>query len=128
MKVYFAINNHGDPQESLTCCGKIGDIIEILPTPDIGKEAEKLYSVISKDIKIPCGDGVLDAAGVFGMSSRGPLWNCGICKYNDPDDCERTKYLRYDFDAGTLFDPPKIVQKRIYAVDNQENIIDTRSV
>ena len=127
MVVFFIINNHGPAQSSTELCGKAGDIIEILSTGAIGQKAEEFFRVIQKEILIPCGDGVEDAAGVFSMGDKGPNWNCGVCKYNDPDDCERTKYLRYDFNAGTLFEPPAVIQKRIYSVDENDNIVDTRA-
>jgi len=127
MIAYLIVKKVGFDQSVQTTGSKIGDIIDVLPTPNMGVEAMNYFRAVEQTLKIPCGDGLADAAGIFTMGERGSNWDCGVCKYNDPDDCDRTKYKRCEFSKGTLLSPPEIIQKRIYSMDEAGNIMDTRA-
>jgi hypothetical protein len=120
MKVYLLVNSHGHPDPH-SSGGQLGDVTEILPITekdsDIGILTLKYFFPIIKDLKIPCGDGEKDASGTFTLSPKGIGWNCNTCKFNDADLCERIKYLRSEFDQGTIENPPRLLRKRIHMVD-----------
>ncbi len=117
MKAYVLIRiKQGTPEIT-----KAGDIIEIYPITgndnDMGTDTRNDFLPLVMNIAIPCGDGAIDAAGKWGINKRGPTFQCGSCKYNDPDLCERIKYLKAEWGGGTLETPPKVVRKRMHYID-----------
>lgn len=78
-----------------------GAVVEILPYRETyGKKVLERHAPFVMDLKIPCED------------SKSHAFECLKCKYNDWEACDRIKYLRAIWTAGTVFDPPKPTERR----------------
>lgn len=121
MIAYLIVNSHGSKTDTANSRGQYGDIVEIYPITgndfDIGTETLNHFVLMKMDLKIPCGDGMEDAAGTFTIGKRGPEFKCGQCRYNDIDLCERTKYLKGEWSGGSIEKPPVLIRKKLHKID-----------
>jgi len=119
-KAYVFIKTRTHPQPD-GLGAQQGDVIEILPVDSrcvSGKKVfQSFFPVVVNDLKIPCGDGVKDAAGLWAYTDDGPEYSCGKCPHNDIDACNKVKYLKGAWIGGDIVNPPTLLKKRMYKVN-----------
>ncbi|MCP4149800.1 MAG: hypothetical protein GY757_18795 [bacterium] len=109
MKVYLWIKHKTYPggDEGI----QQGDVAYVYPiVADQGKLTHRCYFPIVADLKIPCDKN-------FTVSNGKAQWKCSGCKWNDPELCDVRKYTQGVWDAGDVFNAPKLIKKRMHKVD-----------
>jgi len=86
--------------------GSNGRIVEILSFRErfAKKDFDDTIPIVM-EMNIPCND------------YESNCFNCARCEYNDWETCDRIKYLRLEWSAGTIDLPPKPINKSRYKIN-----------
>jgi len=106
MKVYLLCRSIEHPQSLDVNAPQLGDIVQMRRTDKpLARMELKFFTVVKVDLVIPCGEKFkgTDFAGM-----------CKVCEDNDITKCEFQKYIKPEFDTGSMLDKPIILKNRRY--------------
>lgn len=106
MKVFLLCRSIEHPQHSNPNAPQIGDIVQVRRADKEvwGKEL-KPFTIVKVDLNIPCEE-------AFKQYDKGG--RCRDCPNNDVDHCEFQKYIKPEYDTGSLLEEPTVIKKRRY--------------